>query len=108
MAMREARCAMGPIPATPDAPRSALPGAKGHVSVPFAEDARRVRRARLRWPDASAPPARLRMDGAAAQLLLVTPHVIVSEHVLVMWNKVKNKDDWSSTSLHRPMRRRAV
>ena len=46
-----------------------------------------------RWPDASAPPARLRMGVAAVQLLLVTSHVFVSEHVLVLWNKTKNKDD---------------
>ena len=49
----------------------------------------------LGWPDASALPARLRTGDAAAQLLLDMPHVIVSEYVLVMWNKVENKDDWS-------------
>ena len=48
------------------------------------------------------------MGSAVAQLLLVVPHVIVSEYVLVMWNKVKNKDDLSCTGLHRPVRRRAV
>ena len=61
----------------------------------------------LRWPDASALPARLRMGGAVAQLVLVMPHVIVSEYVMVKLNKVKNKDDWSGTGLHRPVRRRA-
>ena len=48
------------------------------------------------------------MGSAVAQLLLDTLHVIVSENVLVMWNKVKNKDDWFCTSLHRAVRRRAV
>ena len=78
------------------------------MSVPFAKDARRVRRAWLRWPDASASPAHLRMGSAVAQVLLVVPHVIVSEYELVMWNKVENKDGWSCTSLHRHVRRRAV
>ena len=40
-----------------------------------------------RWPDASAPPARSRMGGAVAQVLLVAPHVFVSEFVLMLWNK---------------------
>ena len=45
------------------------------------------------WPDASVPPALLRMGVAAVQLLLITSHVFVFEHVLMLWNKTKNKDD---------------
>ena len=61
-----------------------------------------------RWPDASAPLARLRMDVAAVQLLLVTSQVFVSEYVPVLWNKTTNKDDKELTSVHRSVRRRTV
>ena len=59
------------------------------------------------WPGASVLPARPRMGSAAAQLLLIVPHVIVPENVLMMRNTVENKDDWACTSPHRPVRRRA-
>ena len=60
------------------------------------------------WPDASVPPALLRMGAAAVQLLLVTSHVFVFEHVLMLWNKIQNKDDMELTSVHRSVRRRTV
>ena len=65
-----------------------------------------------RWPDASAPPARLRMDVAAVRRCWCcsrhVAHVFVSEYVPMLWNKTKNKDDMELTSVHRSVRRRTV
>ena len=44
-------------------------------------------------PTPALTPARLRMGGAAAQLLLAVFHVFVSEYVLMLWSKVQDKDD---------------
>ena len=82
---------------------------KGSRVRPFAEDARRVRRARLPLrPTQRASPAHLRMGGAVTQLLLVVLHVFAYKYVLKPWNKVNNKNDMVLHSLHRPVRRRTV